>query len=252
MMKLMTLNMFIPELLKFSEIVMNVLLTLIPFIYCTWGQNTTEGLSDSYNYDNTTIEETLEAGDSSPVTTSTLDTATEDIVPANETSDAENSTRANKVSCSCNNTLEDSPEPRVQLVNGSTYQSLIFGEHNSSITNRSQAAICSVTLFYAPWCDFSAAAAPHYNALARVFPQLRSSHTSLCQSGVIFISCRFYALDSYENHAMNTQFGVMALPSVLLFHNSRPIFKYNFTDYNLASFSQFINILTGVTTPSVN
>ena len=44
---------------------------------------------------------------------------------------------------------------------------------------------------------------------------------------------------------MNTQFGVMALPSVLLFHNSRPIFKYNFTDYNLASFSQFINILTG-------
>ena len=37
----------------------------------------------------------------------------------------------------------------------------------------------------------------------------------------------------------------MALPSILLFHNSRPIFKYNFTDYNLASFSQFINILTG-------
>ena len=59
------------------------------------------------------------------------------------------------------------------------------------------------------------------------------------------IFSRFYALDSYENHAMNTQFGVMALPSVLLFHNSRPIFKYNFTDYNLASFSQFINILTG-------
>ena len=66
---------------------------------------------------------------------------------------------------------------------------------------------------------------------------------SVCLLNVIFR--RFYALDSYENHAMNTQFGVMALPSVLLFHNSRPIFKYNFTDYNLASFSQFINILTG-------
>ena len=37
----------------------------------------------------------------------------------------------------------------------------------------------------------------------------------------------------------------MALPSILLFHNSRPIFKYNFTDYTLASFNQFINILTG-------
>ena len=56
---------------------------------------------------------------------------------------------------------------------------------------------------------------------------------------------RFYAIDSYENHALNAQFGVMALPSILLFHNSRPIFKYNFTDYTLSSFSQFINILTG-------
>ena len=51
---------------------------------------------------------------------------------------------------------------------------------------------------------------------------------------------------------MNTQFGVMALPSILLFHNSRPIFKYNFTDYNIASFSQFINILTGHNILSLN
>ena len=51
---------------------------------------------------------------------------------------------------------------------------------------------------------------------------------------------------------MNTQFGVMALPSILLFHNSRPIFKYNFTDYNIASFSQFINILTGDKPPTLS
>ena len=176
MMKLMTLNMFIPDLLKFSDIAMKariVLLPFISFIFTAWGQNTTEGLSDSYSYDNTTIEQTLETGDD---IVTTLDT--EANISGNETSessvtDSENSTRANKVSCSCNNTLEDSPEPRVQLVNGTTYQSLIFGEHNTSITNRSQPATCSVTLFYAPWCDFSAAAAPHYNALARVFPQLR-------------------------------------------------------------------------------
>ena len=31
---------------------------------------------------------------------------------------------------------------------------------------------CAVVLFYAPWCTFSAQAAPHFNALARVFPQL--------------------------------------------------------------------------------
>ena len=183
-MKLMTLNMFIPHLLKFSEIIMKVnfvLLILSSFIYSAWCRNATDGLSDNYNnIDDTTIEETLESGDSSSVPTSSLDTA-EDNVSTNETSesslsDSENSTRSNKVSCSCNNTSEDNLEPRVQVVNGSAYQSLIFGEHNSSISNRSQAATCSVTLFYAPWCEFSAAAAPHYNALARVFPQLRLPH----------------------------------------------------------------------------
>ena len=154
-----------------------VLLTFISFVCCVRGQNSTEGLSASDNH-NSTIEQTLEAGsDIVSTSTSPIDTVetvetVETVVSANET-ESENSTRANKVSCSCNNTLEDSAQPMVQLVNGSTYQTLIFSEHNSSISNRSQPATCSVTLFYAPWCDFSAAAAPHYNALARVFPQLR-------------------------------------------------------------------------------
>ena len=151
-----------------------LLLSFISFTSCVRGQNSTEELSDSSNYENTTIEETLEAGHdivSTSTSTSTVDTENS-VVSANET-ETENSTRTSKVSCSCNNTLEDSADPVVQLVNGSTYQTLIFGEHNTTITNRSQPATCSVTLFFAPWCDFSAAAAPHYNALARVFPQLR-------------------------------------------------------------------------------
>merc|ERR1711952_71997 len=120
-MKLMTLNMFIPHLLKFSEIIMKVnfvLLILSSFIYSAWCRNATDGLSDNFNnIDDTTIEETLESGDSSSVPTSSLDTA-EDNVSTNETSetslsDSENSTRSNKVSCSCNNTSEDNLEPRV-------------------------------------------------------------------------------------------------------------------------------------------
>jgi len=31
---------------------------------------------------------------------------------------------------------------------------------------------CAVVMFYAPWCVFCARVAPHYNALARAFPQL--------------------------------------------------------------------------------
>jgi len=31
---------------------------------------------------------------------------------------------------------------------------------------------CVLVMFYAPWCHFCAATAPHYNAVARAFPQL--------------------------------------------------------------------------------
>ena len=31
---------------------------------------------------------------------------------------------------------------------------------------------CVVLLFYYPWCIFSAKAAPHFNALGRIYPQL--------------------------------------------------------------------------------
>ncbi len=31
---------------------------------------------------------------------------------------------------------------------------------------------CAIVLFYAPWCMFCARTAPHYNALARAFPQM--------------------------------------------------------------------------------
>ena len=40
-----------------------------------------------------------------------------------------------------------------------------------SAKNESQ-GLCSLVLFYAPWCVFCAKTAPHYNALARAFPQI--------------------------------------------------------------------------------
>ena len=38
----------------------------------------------------------------------------------------------------------------------------------------------------------------------------------------------------------------MALPTVLLFHNSRPMYKYNYTQYSLDKFAEFVTILTGI------
>ena len=116
-------------------------------VYFVFGQND----SDSLTANKTTIE-TIESGD----------TVTSMEVPANLTSEAalndtENSNRTSKLSCNCNNTVELDREAVVQLVNGTTYQTLIYGEHNTSISNRSLPATCSVTLFFAPWCEFSTA-----------------------------------------------------------------------------------------------
>jgi len=146
----------------------------------------------------------------------------------NETS--ENSTIKRVVCITTNATNTTlSEEPVVQLLNNTEFQARLLEEYNSSVSNRSGPAHCSITLFYAPWCPFSADAAPHFNALARHFPDIK-----------------MYAMDSSMYHSLNTQYGVMALPSVLLFHNSRPLYKYNYTEYSLEKYAEFVTILTGI------
>ncbi len=45
---------------------------------------------------------------------------------------------------------------------------------------------------------------------------------------------------------MNTQFGILALPTILLFHNSKPVSKFNHTIFNLDNYAQFLSTLTGI------
>ena len=45
---------------------------------------------------------------------------------------------------------------------------------------------------------------------------------------------------------VNTQFGILALPTILLFHNSKPVSKFNHTIFNLDNYAEFLNILTGI------
>ena len=53
------------------------------------------------------------------------------------------------------------------------YYLQVFSEaHNPNVTNRSMGAECHLVMFYAPWCPFSAQAAPHFNGLARAFPDI--------------------------------------------------------------------------------
>ena len=51
----------------------------------------------------------------------------------------------------------------VKLVNNTALMSLLTQNNTNT---------CAVVLFFAPWCQFCADVAPHFNALARVFPQL--------------------------------------------------------------------------------
>ncbi len=117
----------------------------------------------------------------------------------------------------------------MEVLNGTTLISFLNDQVDSNVTNRTTPAVCSVVLFYAPWCPFSARAAPHYNALARLYPDLN-----------------FIAVDASRHHAFTTQFGVLALPTVLLFHNAKTTVKFNHTEFELEHFSTFLNIFTGL------
>ena len=117
--------------------------------------------------------------------------------------------------------------PKVQLVNGTHLLEIFSEKHNPNVTNRSMPAECHLVIFYAPWCPFSAKAAPHFNALARIYPDMT-----------------LYAVDSSKHQGINTQFGIMAIPTVILFHNTKPVSKFNQTDYVLDNFIEFVDTVT--------
>lgn len=45
--------------------------------------------------------------------------------------------------------------------------------------------------------------------------------------------------------SLNSQYGVVGVPTVMLFHNGRPVAKFNRTDYTLLEFVNFLNEYTG-------
>ena len=62
--------------------------------------------------------------------------------------------------------LIDNTTAQVQIINSTVLQEKL----NS--TKDENEHYCAVVMFYAPWCHFCARTAPHYNALARAFPQM--------------------------------------------------------------------------------
>uniref|UniRef100_U5EEM2 Putative thioredoxin/protein disulfide isomerase n=1 Tax=Corethrella appendiculata TaxID=1370023 RepID=U5EEM2_9DIPT len=96
-------------------------------------------------------------------------------------------------------------------------------------TKRNQAGHCVVVLFYAKSCIHSSIVAPHYNALARQFPDITVA-----------------AIDAFKFHALNTEFGINGLPTIMFFHRGRPLVKFNDTQPNLNNFIKFVTKHSGI------
>lgn len=69
---------------------------------------------------------------------------------------------------------------------------------------------CAIVLFYTRFCPGCHALIPHWNSLARNFVDIKVG-----------------ALDALEFPGLNTDFGIIGLPSIVLFQNGRMIQKYN-------------------------
>ncbi|KAJ0174472.1 hypothetical protein K1T71_009580 [Dendrolimus kikuchii] len=118
-------------------------------------------------------------------------------------------------------------EPSVEIINGSHLAKLL--QIKPDITSRDTEADCVLVLFYARACPFSAHAAPHFNALARSYPNVK-----------------MVGLDALKYHGINAQFGIVGVPTLKMFHNGRPVGKFNGTEYNIHSFSKFVHAITGM------
>ncbi|XP_072256837.1 thioredoxin domain-containing protein 15 [Pyxicephalus adspersus] len=88
---------------------------------------------------------------------------------------------------------------------------------------------CSMVLFFTPWCRFSAALAPHFNALPRAFPTLH-----------------FLALDASQHSSLSTRFGTVAVPNILLFQGAKPMARFNHTERTLEPLKAFIFNQSGI------
>lgn len=119
------------------------------------------------------------------------------------------------------------------LGNGSVEQRVIIVKADElmqwiNTTEDNETDSCAVVLFYTEYCPFCAKLAPLYNALGRVYNNLP-----------------VLAVDAYKQHSLNTRFGIVAVPTILLFHTGKPVLKFN-SSVSLDDMRTFIKNNTGV------
>ncbi|KAK3579522.1 hypothetical protein CHS0354_028351 [Potamilus streckersoni] len=133
-----------------------------------------------------------------------------------------------KFQCKGRNMNNSYTVQEVKIVNNTVLLQMLNFERNET-DSENNTSDCILVLFFAPWCHFCAKTAPHYNALARAFPQLD-----------------VLAIDAAHFSNLNARFGTVSVPNILLFHQSRAVIRFNQTDRNFDALANFIKNATGL------
>lgn len=150
-------------------------------------------------------------------------------IPPNTTINLNNASETNGT-CAARKTIRCFPSmgsEQVEIVNDTYLLTLLTPDAN--ITNRDSPGLCIMVMFYSKTGTFSSMAAPHFNALPRAFPDIK-----------------MVAINTMMYHLINTQNGIVGIPSLILFHNGKGLAKYNYSEYTLELFSSFLTQQTGI------
>uniref|UniRef100_A0A023GMV7 Putative thioredoxin n=1 Tax=Amblyomma triste TaxID=251400 RepID=A0A023GMV7_AMBTT len=155
--------------------------------------------------------------------------ATDDTANSTQSTASRNeSTVTNPIRCLPRNDSTSNEVPnRLHLINGTALIQELSPPANK--TNTTGGGHCVVVTFYSPYCNFCASAAPYVNALPSGFPDLK-----------------FYAVDVVKSSHINMRYGLVAVPSILLFHNGRAVAKFNDTFVTMQGLISFIGRHTGM------
>ncbi|XP_050394619.1 thioredoxin domain-containing protein 15 isoform X2 [Patella vulgata] len=157
-----------------------------------------------------------ELSNSTQITTvkQTNETHMEDIKNITDTS------KKMKFNCTGRNVTENTTAV-VRIVNSTTLLDFLSFDKNNNSTD------CVLIMFYAPWCPFCAKTAAQFNAVGRAFKQLD-----------------VLAVDAIHFSNLNARFGTVAVPNIMVFHQSRSAVRFNQTN---RSFQQLVEFVTNVT-----
>ncbi|ODM95763.1 Thioredoxin domain-containing protein 15 [Orchesella cincta] len=111
------------------------------------------------------------------------------------------------------------PLPAVKIASSKELDYELLRIELYNLRNVSAPAKCTLVIFYAPWCPWSAKAAPHLNAVSRAFKNIQ-----------------FVGVDAYSSSSFDiSNYGIYGVPSLLLFHNGRLHTRYNGSDITMHS-----------------